>query len=443
MRRLCISLLIFLVGLTVCAVSFAQVESPIWSPPDLARLIEEGLAQNNEISSMEQELASQKELIPYAGSLDDPMLGFGAVNVPVDTFSFEQEPMTQKVVSLSQKFPWFGKLGLREQRQTAIANRQLWNLRAKRFELARRIAVTYYEVGYVERGLEINRRLSDLVEQLRKVAESRYATGKGIQQDVLEAHVELTKLVDEKVTLERKRQTLEDRINELLNTDMFTPVTPPDRLPSPDLKLDVKTLQDLSLKQNPRLGARQAEIDQAAVEVDLAKKDYWPDMNVSAAYGQREKDLTGRDLPDFASLSVSINVPVWFRTKQDKKLGAANRRQEAAKHSYRNLAETLPHKVSALVTEINTFQENYHVYNDALILQAQQWAKSTLAAYQVGKVEFNTMIRAQLQALRLELQSDYYVFSVYQRRAELEELLGGHIEPRPGPSDGMKGSGKG
>ncbi len=225
-------------------------------------------------------MESLKELIPFAGSLQDPRIGIGALNVPTDTFSFNQEPMTQKQIFVAQKLPWFGKLSLRSQRQATIANREYWVLQAKKYELARQIAVAYYELGYVNQGLEINARLTELVEQLRKVAESRYATGKGLQQDVLEAHVELTKLLDEKVSLERQYRNLEDRINELLNRDRFNSVSPPGRLAYPDLKLDVKALQEKSLKQNPQLAMRQAEVDQAGVEIELAHKDYYPDMDV-------------------------------------------------------------------------------------------------------------------------------------------------------------------
>ena len=404
-----------------------RADTVIWAPQALSDLIDEGLEQNNEIQGLENQVESLKELIPFAGSLQDPRIGIGALNVPTDTFSFNQEPMTQKQIFVAQKLPWFGKLSLRSQRQATIANREYWGLQAKRYELARQIAVAYYELGYVNQGLEINARLTDLVEQLRKVAESRYATGKGLQQDVLEAHVELTKLLDEKVSLEREYRNLEDRINELLNRDRFNPVTPPGRLSYPDLKLDVKALQDQSLKQNPQLAKRQAEVDQAGVEIELAHKDYYPDMDVVVAYGQRGEDMTGRDLPDFVTGSLVVNVPLWYKTRQNKQLAATLKRLAAAKNRYRNLFETLPHQVNALATDIAKFQKNYRLYADALMPQAEQWAKSTLAAYQVRELEFDTMIRAQLQVLRLKLQSDRYLFNIYQRRAELEELLGGRI----------------
>jgi len=407
--------------------SGVQAGSPIWAQPPLSELIEEAMVQNKEIKSLEESVESLKELIPYAGSLQDPRIGLGALNVPTDTFSFNQEPMTQKQIAISQKFPWFGKLSLRSQRQASIANHQYWLLEARRFELARQIAVAYYEIGYVGRGLEINNRLVELVEQLRKVAESRYATGKGLQQDVLEAHVELTKLLDEKVLLEREYRNLEDRINELLNRDRFNSVNPPDRLICPDLKLDVTALQDQSLKQNPQLAARQAEINQAEIEIRLAEKDYWPDMDVTLAYGQRGEDMTGRDLPDFVSGAIVVNVPFWYKTRQNKQLDATRKSLAAARDRYRNLVEALPYQVSKVITDIGKFQESYRLFTDALLPQAEQWAKSSLAAYQVRELEFDTMIRAQLQVLRLELQSDRYLFNIYQKRAELEEILGSRI----------------
>ena len=318
-------------------------DSLIWAPPELGDLIDEGLEQNKEIQDLENQVESLKELIPFAGSLPDPRLGIGALNVPTDTFSFNQEPMTQKQIFIAQKVPWYEKLSLRSQRQVTIADRQYWILQAKRFELARQIAVTYYEVGYVGRGLEINGRMTELVEQLRKVAESRYATGKGLQQDVLEAHVELTKLLDERVSLERESRNLEDRINGLLNRDRFSPVTPPGRLAYPALKLDVGALKDQSRKQNPQLAMRQAEVDQAGVEIELAHKDYYPDMDFMVAYGQRGEDQAGQNLPDLVSGSGVVNIPLWYKTRQDKQLAATLKGLAAAKDGYRNLFVALPH----------------------------------------------------------------------------------------------------
>jgi outer membrane protein TolC len=406
--------------------------SPIWALQDLSDLIEEGLAQNKEIQSLEAQVESLKEEIPFAGSLEDLRLGLAVINLPADSFRFDREPMTQKLISLAQKIPWFGKLDLRSQRAALKAVRQEAVVETKRFELARKIATTYYDLGFVASSLDNNTRLTEIINQLLRVAETRYATGRGLQQDVLQAQVELSKLLDERIILKRKRRTLEDRINGLLNRESFSPVPPPPQtLRYPGIQLDVKALQSRAIKENPGLRVRMVDVDIAATEIELARKDYWPDMDFKVAYGQRDEDRTGRSLPDFVSASVTINLPVWKKYRQDPKLAASLKNHDAAVKSSRSLVKSLPFKVDALATEIRDLQENYRLFSDALILQADQWANSSLAAYEVGSVEFNTMIGAQINVLRFDLQAKNYLFNIYQKRAELEEVLGGSLEVPP------------
>lgn len=408
----------------------AAADPSIWAPPELARLIEEGLTNNKDIQSIEAQVAALKEKISFEGALDDPRIGIGILNLPTDTYNFDQEPMTQKQLFIAQKIPWFGKLSLKSQRAALAAIRQDGVLEAKRLELARRIAVTHYQLGFISSSLEINDRLNKIVSQLLRVAETRYATGRGLQQDVLQAQVELSKLLDEKITLEKQDRILQDRINELLNRESFIKVNPPGGLGFPGLKLKIKDLQTRSLKYNPWLRVRQAEIDSAKVNVELARKDYWPDADFKLAYGRRDEDRNGRELSDFVSASVVMNIPLWHKSRQDKNLEAAKNSRKAALKSYRNLVESLPHQVDSLATEIHRNQDNYRLYADALVTQARQWALSALSAYEVGSLEFDTMINAHVRLLRFELQTHNYLFTIYQKRSELEEVLGGPLNIR-------------
>ena len=400
-------------------------EPPITASQPLAELIEQGLTENKEIQSLQARIQSLQDEVSYAGSLEDPRLGFGVLNLPTNTWKFNQEPMTQKTVFLAQKFPWFGKLSLKSQRQALMASEQQAMLDAKQLELARKIATAYYELGFVATNLDINERLTDMVNQLLKVAETRYASGEGLQNDVLQAQVEMSKLLDEKIDLDKRRQTWRDQINELLNREHFMAVTPPMDLGYPDLKLNSQALKEKSLANNPWLRVRQAKVGQSEVEVNLAKKDYWPDMDFRVAYGQRDNDPNDGNRPDFFSATVTVNVPLWAKSRQNKKLAASKKGHDAAIKSYRNLAESLPYRVDALVTEIKDTQKNYSLYADALLVQSEQWARSALAAYEVGEIEFNTMINAQIRLLHNELRAKRYVYTIYQKLAELEETIGG------------------
>jgi outer membrane protein TolC len=331
--------------------------------------------------------------------------------------------MTQKQVALSQKFPWFGKLDLRAQQAVIVALRQEALLEAKKLEIARQVATDYFELGYVDRSLEINRRLFEMVRQLLRVAETRYATGQGLQQDVLQAQVELSRLMDEKIDLRKMRRMLEDRINGLMNREIFSSVEPEEPTYG-DEALETKALLQVALQGNPWLKVRQAEIDIANLEVELAEKDYWPDMDVRVAYGQREEDFTGRSLPDFFSAAVILNLPVWQKNRQDSKLAASRADYQAAVKAYRNTISRLPHQLDALVTEINDTQSNYRLYTKGLLLQADHWSQAAASSYEVGKVDFNTMINAKLKLLRFEQQALRYRKTVLQKRAELGELSG-------------------
>jgi outer membrane protein TolC len=332
--------------------------------------------------------------------------------------------MTQKQIFIAQKIPWFGKLNLRSQQAALMAFRQEAMLKAKRLELSRNIAKAYYELGFVASSQNTVEKLISMLEQLLRVSETKYATGNGLQQDVLLAQVELSKLLDETLSLESKRRALEDRINGFLNRENFTPVDPPKRLSYPALSLSVEELQARALKMNPWVEVRQAEIDQAGVAIELARKDYLPDMDFKVAYGQRDENQMGQDWADFVSASVVINIPFWKKNRQDKKLAATRSRHRAAVASYKNLVKSLPHQIDALSTDIRNIQKNYRLITDALIVQAEQWAHSSLSAYEVGKVEFNTMINAQIRLLRFQLQAENYLFNLYQKRVELEEVLG-------------------
>ena len=414
-------------------------------PSVLEKLIVDLVARNDELQSLREELAALEEEVPAAGALDDPRLGAGVANLPTDSFSFNEEPMTQKQLFLAQKFPWFGKLDLRTQRAVLAVVRQRAIIDVKAQELVKSLSLTYYDLGVTLEERRFNAELIQTVTQMLRVAEAVYASGRGLQQDVLLAQVELSKLVSEKIDIEKKQRVQVARINELLNRDAFIQAAPADQDDFLNLKLEADEMHDLALRYNPRLSVRQAEVDRAEVNIALARKDYYPDMDFSVRYGQREEDRTGRDLPDFVSASVTVSLPIYQHRKQDRKLTAALNRHQSAAKAYDNLANALPHQVDAILGEIRAIRENYRLFKSGLVAQTDLWSRSSLAAYEVGKLEFGTMINAHVRRLRFELQAEKFRFQAYQRLAELEALTGtalADIEvskpPREKPQAGKK-----
>ena len=179
----------------------------MWQPPGrktfvpdpcaAAAILEQTDANNDKLRQFEAEIEALLDEVPAARALDDPVLTLGINALPTDSFSFSQEPMNQKQIFIAQRFPWFGKLDLKSQKVALAAARRKMR-QALRLELHRVELEAYFELAFIDRSLEVNAELQQMVGQILRVAEAAYASGRGLQQDVLQAQVELGKLIDEK-----------------------------------------------------------------------------------------------------------------------------------------------------------------------------------------------------------------------------------------------------
>ena len=407
------------------SIAFSQTTS-FYLPQDVRALAATALKNNQALQSRKDTVEALKAEIPLAGSLENPQLSLGLANLPVDTFDFDQEPMTQKQIYISQKIPWFGKLSLAEKIATLNASQQEFIFESNQLRVIREISQTWYELGFIRYNLSIIASLEEIIQQTLKIAETKYYTGKGLQQDILTAQVRLSGLIDERISLEGKRQQYESDMAELLNSDdhFNSSSTQYESIAIPSLP-PRNELIDKALSQNPDFTALLISREIAAHRVALAEKDYGTDMNFRLGYGQREEDpVSGNDRADFFSATVSFSLPVWQSTRQDSALEAMEKRNRAAEKNILSFRKTLPHRVDGLLAEISTAIETHMLFKNALILQAEQLAESSLAAYSVGKLDFNTMLNARVQTLRYRIQAEKFRLQAFKKIAVLYELMG-------------------
>jgi len=93
-----IRVIVLFTVISLAAAAPAAGQNPIWAPPSLTPLIEEGLAKNQALKSLDFQIKALTEKIEPSGALPDPQLGVGLLNLPTDTFDLDQEPMTQKQI---------------------------------------------------------------------------------------------------------------------------------------------------------------------------------------------------------------------------------------------------------------------------------------------------------------------------------------------------------
>jgi outer membrane protein, heavy metal efflux system len=381
------------------------------------------LAKNPQLLEAKQQINIFKEIPDQAGSLDDPILQFGLMNMPLDTFSFSQEPMTQKQVTLSQKFPFPGKLGLK----TEIAQKNVVMVEKNYDELQRilikEVKQSYYELCFVLAAIEITKQNKKLLKQFVTIAQTKYSVGKGIQQDVIKAQVELSKTLDELIRLNQLKETEKSKLNTFMNRLPQAPLIIPHGIQQTAFKYSIVDLQFMLERHRPTLKQITAMIERFQASRQLAKKQYYPDFNIGLRYGQRE-DSTIRDNPDFVSAYVGVNIPLWFETKQKKKVAEEGYRVSKAKQTYNKLKNQFYLDIKKVLDEEKKGSQVINLIKKGIIPQARQSLESALAGYGVDKVDFLTLLDSQVTLFKWQIKYHRELTNYEKNLAGLENVIG-------------------
>jgi len=215
-------------------------------------LVQEAIARNPKIIAAFERHAGLKEKIPQAGALEDPMLGFGVVNLP-NNFDFNEEDMTAKEVSVSQKFPFPGKRSLSEEVAAKEADAGAAEIEDIANQVVKELKTSFYDLSHVYRAEEVARRNKGLLEELAKITQTRYSLGQGIQEDLIRIQVEISKMLDDLIMLDQKKRALAARLNYLLNRPPNSPVGRPEEF---EFRRAAFSLEDLQQQAAPMINVK-------------------------------------------------------------------------------------------------------------------------------------------------------------------------------------------
>ena len=390
----------------------------------LSQLIDEALRNNPDYLAAKKNLQSTQAQIPQAGALPDPTLGFAIMNLPINSFDFNQEPMTGKKISLMQMFPFPGKLGLKEdmaEYQAQVVAQQVEELKNN---LIRNVKTLYFNLFLIDKSIETVEKNKALLKQFVNVAETKYAVGKGLQQDVLKAQVEQSKLTDKLISLQQKRSTFVYQLNKLLNRKIDEPVGMLPPVEKSTLDLTDEQLKALGMENRPLLKSWIAMIEKVRSAKKLAKKGYMPDFSLGVAYTQRDDLLTGMKMYDFFSTEVSMNLPLYFYKKQSKNVQEKQLQLASVEEKYVAIKNEVLFQIENTLSDLKKDEKLLDLYKTGIIPQASQSLNSAMSGYQVDKVDFLTLLNNQMTLFNYELEY-YRILADHEKNlANLEAAVG-------------------
>lgn len=408
-------------------VSQTRVKPPhsLTAALSLFTAVKVAVADNPSLAAMRARAKAMAAIPSQVGTLPDPSLSFNVLNLPVDTFSVGQEGMTQMQVGIAQAFPFPGKLGLREDAAGYEAKAAGSEVDESRLWLIRSVKNSWWRLFYLDKALEIVVSNQVLLRQFVEIAQTKYKVGQGLQQDVLLAQLELSKLLDREVRLKGMRINEDARLNALLNWPTDRVLTLAHRADSALPSLRTKAaLQKLAEADRPLLMAQKSRIHAARSRVDLAKKDYYPDFNLGAAYGFRSGVNNGIQRADVASVRFTMSLPIYTDTKQDKAMDQRN--SELLQQNYRlqDRRQQVREEISRATADYWRASRLVVLFKGGIIPQARQTVDSMLAGYQVDKVDFLNLVRSQVTLYNYETQYWLSFSSAQQALAALEAAVG-------------------
>lgn len=424
------------------------------APPEhvLTALLAEAQQNNPEIAAAKQAAEVAAARVPQAGALPDPMLGVGIMNFPVADPSLGRDMMTMTTIQLGEQFPWPGKLELRERIAGFHAEAADWEVERTRQRVLAEVKTAYYQVYFIDRALDVTGRNETLVGDFARLTSAKYGVGTGAQPDVLKAQVERTRLEDQIVGLRERRTGAVARLNALLGRPTDTPL-PTSELPEAvrvaalersagDVRFastsladvlpeaadgpapgipTVAELQDLAVRENPMIQAHARRVAAQERAVALARKAILPDFNVSLGYSRRP------DLGDFVNFSISVPVPVFSGRKQDQ--GVLERGAELAQQRARYAAavDEVKADIAVIAAELQRARAQLVLLNDGILPQARTSLSSATATYQVGRVDFLTLLDSQVTLYRHELDYHRLLADFAKNLAALERAVGTEV----------------
>jgi outer membrane protein TolC len=384
---------------------------------DLSGLIREFEAANPEIKAARQRWESAKAVVPQVQTLPDPRLQIGYQRMPM------VPPVVEGVMyGVGQDIPFPGKLKLKGEVAQRDAERLEQEYNATRLRLVAALKEAYYSLHFVHKSIDIVERNKTLLTQFEKTAKARYSVGQAAQQDVFRAQVEISRVLDRLAVLDQQKESLHAAINRLLNRPPAGSLGIPEEVYPTILTIPLQELSRRAEDLSPQLLATAKGIDRSERSVSLAKRQYYPDFDVTAL-GLRNDKINDNGY----QVMVGIKIPLFYESKQKQGVREALAGLEGAREDFVATRQDLLFQVKDSFVQAERAERLITLLRDAIIPQATLALRAAQSSYAVGKVDFLTLLNSLLTLQESELELHGEMVSHEKALARLEAITGGRL----------------
>jgi outer membrane protein TolC len=384
--------------------------------------------QNHPAILAARKMAEAKRLrVSQAKAFPDPEIVVGYMGDPAPFKTQAGDPSSYRQFGVMQEIPYPGKRALRGEIAAKEASAEGWSVEVERRRIRAELKQSYYELAAMQKSIELTEKNRSLLEKIARIAEERYKVGQGIQADLLRAQMEVTRIAQRLTVLEQRRATQEAQINSLLLRPPKTQLGPVASVEKQPLAYTLEELLEKATANHPAVRRQDDLMEQSRLAGALAQKTGLPDFSVGWDYQNRP------DMPEMYGLRFTMSLPFFNKGWRRDAVAEAASLEAGARHMREAVRTTLLFQVKEQYLAARASEELLNLYAKALMPQSALAVESAMASYQVGKLDFASLI-AGFVAVR-EYEQDYWTeLAAFQKAlARLEELTGIELDVPQSP----------
>ena len=403
--RRAIALILFASALARVSAASAQTtpSPPLDAASDLDALVREGMACNPGVIAARERRDALERAPIQARTLPDPQLQLQEFTVgsPQPGAGYETSDFYYTGFGASQEIPGPGKLRLRgaiAEQDAEVARRQY---EAAQRQAAENIRESYFELFYLARTITLLKRERGDLAHIERIAEARYRLNQAQAQDVLKAQLQATRMLNEIEHHHREMRQRQADLKAALGRDLDSPNIPIGNIEPTRVELTDAQLERAVKEHSTDVMADRAAEERAEKALALARKGYVPDFTLGYMYQK-----TGPGFRDYYMLTLGAKIPLYFWRRQTPAIEQAELDRAGALSRIR--ADELDADASGenQLVAIRTADRVLGIYRQGLIPQAENSMRAALAAYQVSKADFQTLISSFIDLLNV--REEYY-----------------------------------
>jgi outer membrane protein TolC len=389
-------------------------ESVASPPTPLSQLLAEAEGNNPQISAANYGTRAARQMVPQVTALPDPKFTYQQLSVgsPKPFAGYTNSDFAYIGVGASQELPYPGKLRLRGEVAERDADTKQSEVEVTKTSIADAIKADYLQLAYLQQTLSILRQNESVLDQLIQDARAHYQVGQGMQQDVLQAQVNRTKIVKEITMHHQLMGQAQAHLKGLLSRDQGSPDIITEDLIATPLKRTSNELLAAVRQNNPQIQVDASSIRKQDAQLASAKREGKPDFELGYIYQN-----TDRKYRDYYMFTFDVRFPRKPRVNAEI-AEATEKRFESQKtldaHLQQQLAEAQEGYVKAASDE-----ELLKEYRDGLIPQSDAAYRATLSAYASNREQFIHVLSYFTDTLNLKLE---YVQTLVDHEAALAHL---------------------